>query len=388
MHGDIVMKKTAKQVVSIFCCSLLMSGTSAPVFAQTMRGNIGGAGVHAPIGGALSAVPTAISPAFNGGVSSIQGTLAPTLLAPSAILTPALSAPIALVPAQALIPVAPLAAASKADQPVNALGTAKTLAAAIGDENLPKGPDQAKEAADKAFDGTASNGAVEGEDASVPFATNGAPLAQLYPRVVFVQDVFSGPASEKTVEYVNKLVDAGVHVVFLTWRPHRGADSADSILMARVKQSRGATWYMSFPPLTWTTGTFGDNFAFNCSAFDHPDLDPASLKDFPITAAQSFNDGWVFRDGQMAKLKSVRKLTLRDPITGCPQSHMMEMVDANNREYLIRGTTVAGLPFSFWPNCMTHLCMTRWECEGLTGWGEAQEVQWSDYMRKFTKAHD
>ena len=215
-----------------------MSGTSAPAFAQTMRGNIGGAGVHAPIGGVLSAVPTAISPAFNGGVSSIQGALAPTLLAPSAILTPALSAPIALAPAQALIPVAPLAAASKAEQPVNALGTAKTLAAAIGDENLPKGPDQAKEAADKAFDGTVSNGAAEGEDASVPFAANGAPLAQLYPRVVFVQDVFNGPASEKTVEYVNKLVDAGVHVVFLTWRPHRGADSADSILMARVKQSR------------------------------------------------------------------------------------------------------------------------------------------------------
>ncbi len=238
MHGDIVMKKTAKQVVSIFCCSLLMSGTSAPAFAQTMRGNIGGAGVHAPTGGVLSAVPTVISPAFNGGVSSIQGTLAPTLLAPSAILTPALSAPIALVPAQAMVPVAPLSAAAKAEQPVNALGAVKNLAAAIGDENLPKGPDQAKEAADKAFDGTTSNGSVEGEDASVPFAANGAPLAQLYPRVVFLQDVFTGPASEKTVEYVNKLVDAGVHVVFLTWRPHRGADSADSILMERVKQSR------------------------------------------------------------------------------------------------------------------------------------------------------
>lgn len=213
-----------------------MSGASAPAFAQTMRGNLGGAGVHTPAGGVLSAVPTAISPAFNGGVSSIQGTLAPTLFAPSA-LTPVVAAiPAALTPA--LIAVTPLAAPAKAEQPVNALGAAKNLAAAIGDENLPKGPDQAKEAADKAFDGGAGNGVVEGEDASVPFATNGAPLAQLYPRVVFVQDVFSGPASEKTVEYVNKLVDAGVHVVFLTWRPHRGADSADSILMERVKQSR------------------------------------------------------------------------------------------------------------------------------------------------------
>ncbi|MEQ1917761.1 MAG: hypothetical protein ABL955_01065 [Elusimicrobiota bacterium] len=208
-----------------------MSGASAPAFAQTVRGNIGGAGVHAPIGGVLSAVPAAISPAFNGGVSSIQGTLAPTLSAPSALTPIAAAIPAALTPA--LVP-----AAAQAEAPVNALGSVRHLAAAIGDENLPKGSDQAKEAADKAFDGATSNGGVEGEEASVPFAANGAPLAQLYPRVVFVQDVFNGPASEKTVEYVNKLVDAGVHVVFLTWRPHRGADSADSILMERVKQSR------------------------------------------------------------------------------------------------------------------------------------------------------
>ncbi len=243
MHGDIVIKKTAKKVTSIFCCSLLLSGASAPAFAQTMRGQVGGAGLHTgPVGGVLSAAPTPMNPALNGGVSSIQGSLTPVLAAPSAglaaaALTPALSAPNALVPAKALTPVAAIPAAAKAE-PVTALGAARSLAAAIGDENLPKGPDAAKDAADKAFDGGAGNGEVEGEDASVPFAANGAPLAQLYPRVVFVQDVFSGPVSEKTVEYVNKLVDAGVHVVFLTWRPHRGADSADSILMERVKQSR------------------------------------------------------------------------------------------------------------------------------------------------------
>lgn len=228
MHGDIVMKKTAKQVTSIFCCSLLMSGASAPALAQTMRGNVGGAHINAPQGAVLFAAPTGISPALNGGVSSLQGTLAPTLSAPSIAPSP-LSVPASVIPAQAMI--APVAT------PVNALSSVRTIAAAIGDENLPKGPDSANEAADKAFDGTVSNG--EAESADAPFAANnGAPLAQLYPRVVFVQDVFSGPVSEKTVEYVNKLVDAGVHVVFLTWRPHRGADSADSILMERVKQSR------------------------------------------------------------------------------------------------------------------------------------------------------
>jgi len=219
-----------KKAVSIFCCSLIMSGASAPAFAQTMRGHIGGANLTAPVGGVLSAAPIAINPALTGGVSSIQGSLSPALSAPSAILPVAAAIPAALTPA-----LAPVAAAAKAESPVNALASVRTLAAAIGDENLPKGPDSAEAASDKAFDGTA---AAE-ESADAPFAaTNGAPLAQLYPRVVFVQDVFNGPASEKTVEYVNKLVDAGVHVVFLTWRPTRGAGSADEVLMSRVKQSR------------------------------------------------------------------------------------------------------------------------------------------------------
>lgn len=235
MHGDIVKREMTMKVLSIFCCSVILSGSSAPAFAQVVRGGIGGAGVHAPAAGALTGSASAINPALNGGVSSIQGSLAPTMVAPSAALTPALSAPIALAPAKAVVAASPLAAVKA--EPVNALASARTLAAAIGDENLPKGPDQAKEAADQAFDGALNGGTVE-TPSDAPFAHNGAPLAQLYPRVVFVQDVFSGPASEKTVEYVNKLVDAGVHVVFLTWRPHRGADSADSVLMTRVKQSR------------------------------------------------------------------------------------------------------------------------------------------------------
>ncbi|PIR18555.1 MAG: hypothetical protein COV48_06880, partial [Elusimicrobia bacterium CG11_big_fil_rev_8_21_14_0_20_64_6] len=213
---------------------MLISGGITPAFAQVARGPIGGAGVHAPAGGVLSAVSAGLSPALIGGASSIEGSLLPALTAPGAV-TPTLAAvPAALTPAHlaAAVPVA-----VKAATPVTALGTARTLAAAIGDENLPKGPDQAKDAADKAFDGAMKSGDAE-DSSDAPFVANASPLAKLYPRVVFVQDVFTGPASEKTVEYVNKLVDAGVHVVFLTWRPHRGVDSADSILMSRVKQSR------------------------------------------------------------------------------------------------------------------------------------------------------
>jgi len=69
-------------------------------------------------------------------------------------------------------------------------------------------------------------------------ALDGSDLAKLYPRVVFLQDVFTGRASDETADYVQKLVDAGVHVVFLTWRAQKGPDSAEEVLLDRVKMGR------------------------------------------------------------------------------------------------------------------------------------------------------
>ncbi|MDO8757612.1 MAG: hypothetical protein Q7J64_06350, partial [Elusimicrobiota bacterium] len=149
-----MIKKTAKQVVSILCCSLLMSGASAPAFAQTMRGNIGGANIGAPQGAALTSAPAGLNPTLIGGVSSIKGGVTPTLIAPSIAPSP-LSIPASVIPAAK--DVSHNGFAEGESTPVNALSSVRNFAAAIGDENLPKGPDSAKDAADKAFDGTANN---------------------------------------------------------------------------------------------------------------------------------------------------------------------------------------------------------------------------------------
>jgi hypothetical protein len=58
------------------------------------------------------------------------------------------------------------------------------------------------------------------------------------PRVVFIQDVFTEPASDATVDYIQRLVNAGAHVVFMTARPHKGEDSADTVLLSRLKVSQ------------------------------------------------------------------------------------------------------------------------------------------------------
>lgn len=67
---------------------------------------------------------------------------------------------------------------------------------------------------------------------------DGSDLSTAYPRVAFILDIFKGPASDATAEYVQELVKAGVRVVFMTWRPQKGPDSADSVLLDRVKAGR------------------------------------------------------------------------------------------------------------------------------------------------------
>ncbi|HKY89781.1 MAG TPA: hypothetical protein VJM11_02025 [Nevskiaceae bacterium] len=141
----------------------------------------------------------------------------------------------------------------------------------------------------------------------------------------------------------------------------------------------------ALPPMTWLTGAFDDDFAFNCNAFDHPDLEPEWKGRLSLSPERAFNDGWVFHDGKLLRLRTARKRTVRDPRTGRPLSHRIETEDANGKSWTITGTVRAGLPWAGWPNMICQLFLTRWECEGRVGWGDTQEVQWTDYVRACTQ---
>jgi hypothetical protein len=233
------MRKTAKQVVSILCCLFVGSVATAPAFAQAVRGEFGGAGLHTgPVGGVLSAAPALMNPALTGGVSSIQGTLAPVLSAPSALISPALAVPVALIPVQALVP-----AAAKAEAKVpTAIAAAKTLDLKLSAASA-QGKDEAP-ALDAAFDGLMSAGAIEDEApqvvpaAVVPLALpDGAKLGKLYPRVAIILDALDKPAAadSKIVKYIETLVTNGVKVVFVTARAEKGENSADTMLIGQLK---------------------------------------------------------------------------------------------------------------------------------------------------------
>ena len=238
-----------KKVVSIFCCSVLMSGAFSPAFAQVAAVRL--PGVAAGVPGAAAGAGLA-NPASFGGVPSIMA-MSPMTAAPAAsALIPALAAPSALV--SAAIPAAPAlspALHAAADAPKGPADESKKDAAAapanlgavkdLSGTVTPKdgeaaGSVKAAAASNAAFDGAAAK--AESDDA-VPTGSNGAPLNRLYPKVVFIQDVFSGPAPASVAQSINRMIDAGVHVVFMTWRPQKGPGSAEEILLSQVKQSRG-----------------------------------------------------------------------------------------------------------------------------------------------------
>ena len=239
-EGDTVKRISSKIASSILCCLLLTSGSSAPAFAQTFRGKTSAhPTLFGPGSGLRAHHPALNNPALPGGVSSIKGTLAPAAEnepAPGAEQAQSAAAP------------APAAAAPELTPELrDSLGAFLTRL-----EQTQVGEKGQIEALRKVLEGDASEaslalakifregsfGASAAAPVAEPVANDGSALSTLYPKVVFIQDVFKAAASETTVEYVNKLVDAGVHVVFLTWRPQKGAGSADEILLSRVKQSR------------------------------------------------------------------------------------------------------------------------------------------------------
>ncbi|MBI5881679.1 MAG: hypothetical protein HZB91_01010 [Elusimicrobia bacterium] len=132
-----------------------------------------------------------------------------------------------------------------------ALGSAKDLAEAVAPNPAgeAKSAEQMQGASRQFFDRNLASPADDDVDASAEAAaasvgSAGAGLAEsagashlgnLYPRVVFIQDVFKGPAPKSVAASIEKLLNEGVRVVFMTWRSAKGAGSADEVLLNQLK---------------------------------------------------------------------------------------------------------------------------------------------------------
>jgi hypothetical protein len=136
------------------------------------------------------------------------------------------------------------------------------------------------------------------------------------------------------------------------------------------------------PPYGWMTGTFpASRISWHVCAHDSPSTQPDWAGRMSVDEERLFKDGWIYRDGKPIRLRSCVQSTVRDPHLQRPLSHRMQLVDLEGREYAIRGTVVASLPWSSWPNMRAHVALVRWEMNGEVGWGDSQESQSGDYIR-------
>jgi hypothetical protein len=135
------------------------------------------------------------------------------------------------------------------------------------------------------------------------------------------------------------------------------------------------------PPFSWMTGTFsGLQMSWHLAAYDDPARKPDWLGLFDVKPEETIHDGWLFRDGQLSRLKRASKITHRDRKTLRPVSHEVHFADQAGREYHIAGRITASLPWVAWPNMSAYLCLTEWRFDGEIGWGDTQEVQWGDFV--------
>jgi hypothetical protein len=135
--------------------------------------------------------------------------------------------------------------------------------------------------------------------------------------------------------------------------------------------------------MAWMTSVFGDDFAFGTTAFDSEDTDPDWKGVLQIPGGDPTRGGWVLRDGELTPVVSTVKRTLRNKETLFPEGVEMTITDAGGRDYEIKGTIKAAANWRTWHNMESVICLTEWECEGRTGYGDTQDVLFHDYIRRF-----
>lgn len=140
---------------------------------------------------------------------------------------------------------------------------------------------------------------------------------------------------------------------------------------------------MPVPPYTWATVASAD-FAMNVASFD--DMSQYPQQDGSITVPPKLmTDGWVYREGQLTRLVSCSRKTIRSD-TLVPQVHEIEAVDKLGRTYTLHGETVASCLVQGWKNSLMQQTLLKWNVNGVSHWGESQDVHWSDFERQFRKA--
>jgi hypothetical protein len=137
------------------------------------------------------------------------------------------------------------------------------------------------------------------------------------------------------------------------------------------------------PPMGWMTAVFGDDLMFGATAFDSEDRDPEWKGAMSLPGGDALRGGWIRRDGEYRPVVSASKRTFRNEDTLFPEAVELTVADAAGFSMELRGTVTAASDWRAWNNMNSVICLVRWELGGRVGYGDLQEVQFQDYIRRF-----
>jgi len=95
--------------------------------------------------------------------------------------------------------------------------------------------------------------------------------------------------------------------------------------------------------------------------------------------------GYLWTDGELTSVKTARKFTTRESDALAPRLIEMEPTDVQGRVMQLRGTVEARMPWQTSQNMNTVFCQMRWESAGRVDYGDSQEVQFGDFVRRFAR---
>ena len=92
--------------------------------------------------------------------------------------------------------------------------------------------------------------------------------------------------------------------------------------------------------------------------------------------------GYLMRDGQWAKLVEGERTVRRDAM-GRPAEVRLRAIDDLGRPLEATGTTVSRQVFTAYPDMFCWNSLTHWQYDGVTAWGEDQDIwhprKWREY---------
>jgi hypothetical protein len=136
------------------------------------------------------------------------------------------------------------------------------------------------------------------------------------------------------------------------------------------------------PPNTWMVGVFGDDLAFHTVGFDELALHPEWRSWEPgLPERMPFSWGYLVENGDVIQLRDLRnKITRRATDGVTPTGYSLDIVDVKGRTHRIEGVVKASCPFQWWPNMVTYMCQVEWRLNGRIGYGDAQDIQFNDWI--------